>query len=52
MVIAGYFVITRYFWTLKARILKYLIQILPESVVHLLMPATPPVAAVAAPNDA
>ncbi len=42
MVVLGYFVITLYFWTLKTRILKYLIQLLPEPVVRLLMPATPP----------
>jgi hypothetical protein len=39
LVVAGYFVLTRYLWTLKAQILKYLVQLLPESVIHLLTPA-------------
>ena len=42
MVASGYFIATRYFWNLKARILKYMVQLLPESVVRLLTPATPP----------
>ncbi len=52
MVTLGYFVVTRYFWTLKARILKYLVQLLPEPVVRLLMPATPPSIVAAAADDA
>jgi hypothetical protein len=38
LVVAGYFVLTRYLWMLKARILKYLVQLLPESVIGLLTP--------------
>jgi hypothetical protein len=38
LVVVGYFFLTRYLWTLKARILKYLVQLLPKSVVHLLTP--------------
>jgi hypothetical protein len=49
LVITGYFILTRYLWTLKARILKYLVQLLPESVVCLLTPAP---AAVTATVDA
>jgi hypothetical protein len=45
LVVAGYFVLTRYLWMLKAQILKYLVQLLSESVVHLLTPV--PAAAVA-----
>ncbi len=52
MVALGYLVATRYFWTLKARILKYLVQLLPEPVVRLLTPATPPSAVTAAVDDA
>jgi hypothetical protein len=52
MVILGYFVMTRYFWTLKTRILKYLVQLLPEPVVRLLTPATPPTVAATATDDA
>jgi hypothetical protein len=52
MVALGYFAVTRYFWTLKARILKYIIQLLPESVVRLLTPTTPPSAVAADANDA
>ncbi len=52
MVILGYFVVTRYFWTLKTRILKYLVQLLPEPVVRLLTPATPPTVAATATDDA
>jgi len=52
MVALGYFAVTRYFWTLKARILKYMVQLLPESVVRLLTPATPPSAVAADANDA
>ncbi len=52
MMIFGYFMVTHYFWTLKTRILKYLVQLLPESVVRLLTPATSPTAAAAAANDA
>jgi hypothetical protein len=52
MVVISYFVVTRYFWTLKTRILKYLMQMLPDSVIRLLMPTTQPVAAVAANDDA
>ena len=51
MVAAGYLIATRYFWTLKARILKYMVQLLPEPVVRLLTPATSPSAAAEA-NDA
>ncbi len=52
MVVVGYFVITRYFWTLKTRILKYLVQLLPESVVRLLTPAMPLTVAAAATDGA
>ncbi len=52
MVILGYFVVTRYFWTLKTRILQYLVQLLPEPVVRLLTPATPPIVTAAAADDA
>ena len=52
MVTSGYFIATRYFWTLKARILKYMVQLLPESVVRLLIPTTPPSAVAAAAVDA
>ncbi len=52
MVVVGYFIVTRYFWTLKTRILKYLVQLLPESVVRLLTPATHPTVAAAATDDA
>ena len=52
MVALGYFVVTRYFWTLKARILKYLVQLLPEPVVRLLTPAAPATIAAAAVDDA
>ena len=52
MVIASYFVLTRYIWTLKARILKYLVQLLPEPVVRLLTPTTSPSAVAAAADDA
>jgi hypothetical protein len=45
LVVAGYFILTCYLWMLKALILKYLVQLLPESVVCLLTPA--PTAAVA-----
>jgi len=45
MVASGYFLATHYFWTLKARILKYLVQLLPEPVVRLLAPTTSPPAA-------
>jgi len=45
LVVVGYFIPTHYLWTLKAQILKYLVQLLPKSVVHLLTPA--PAAAVA-----
>ncbi len=41
LLINGYFVFTRYLWTLKSRILKYLVQLLPESVVCLLTPSQP-----------
>ena len=51
LVASGYFLTTRYFWTLKARILKYMVQLLPESVVRLFTPVTPPSAA-AEVNDA
>ena len=51
MVASGYLLATRYFWTLKARILKYMVQLLPEPVVRLLTPATSP-SAVAEANDA
>jgi hypothetical protein len=51
MVASGYLLATRYFWTLKARILKYMVQLLPEPVVRLLTPITPPSAAAEA-NDA
>ena len=51
MVASGYFLATHYFWTLKARILKYLVQLLPEPVVRLLAPTTSPPAAAEA-NDA
>jgi hypothetical protein len=44
IVITGYFILTRYLWTLKARILKYPGQLLPESVVCLLIPAPAAVA--------
>ena len=43
---------TRYLWTLKARILKYLMQMLPDYVICLLMPVMTPAAVVAATNDA
>ncbi len=52
MVASGYFIVTRYFWTLKARILKYMVQLLPESVVRHLTPATPPSFVAAAADDA
>ncbi len=52
MVILGYFVVTRYFWTLKTRILKYLVQLLPEPVVRLLTPVAPATATAAAADDA
>jgi hypothetical protein len=52
MVILGYFVVTRYFWTLKTRILKYLVQLLPEPVVRLLTPASPPTVAATATDEA
>ncbi len=52
MVASGYFTATRYFWTLKARILKYMVQLLPESVVHLLIPTTLPSAVAAVADDA
>jgi hypothetical protein len=48
LVVTGYLILTRYLWTLKARILKYLVQLLPESVVCLLIPAPAAVAAVTA----
>ena len=51
MVASGYFIATHYFWTLKARILKYMVQLLPEPVVRLLTPATSQ-SAVAEANDA
>jgi hypothetical protein len=51
MVASGYLLATHYFWTLKARILKYMVQLLPESVVRLLTPTTSPSAAAEA-NDA
>jgi len=51
MVASGYFLATHYCWTLKARILKYLVQLLPEPVVRLLAPTTSPPAAAEA-NDA
>jgi Baculovirus F protein len=51
MVASGYLLATRYFWTLKARILKYMVQLLPEPVVRLLTPTTSPSAAAEA-NDA
>jgi hypothetical protein len=47
-VVAGYFVVMRYFLSLKARILKYLMQMLPDSVLGLIMPATPATATAAA----
>jgi len=47
LVVVGYFIPTHYLWTLKARILKYLVQLLPESGICLLTPATPPVIATA-----
>ena len=52
VVAAGYFIATHYFWTLKARILKYMVQLLPDSVIRLLTPTTPPPAAAVAANDA
>jgi hypothetical protein len=52
MVVLGYFVVTRYFWTLKAWILKYLVQLLPKPVVRLLTPATPPSVVATATDDA
>ena len=52
LVASGYFLATRYFWTLKARILKYMVQLLPESVVRLLTPDPSPSAVVAASIDA
>ena len=52
MVVLGYFVVTRYFWTLKTQILKYLVQLLPEPVVRLLTPATPPTVDATAADDA
>jgi hypothetical protein len=55
MVVVGYLVITRYLWTLKTQILKYVVQLLPKPVVRLLTPATPatpPAAAVAATDNA
>ena len=51
IVAAGYLIVTRYFWTLKTRILKYMVQLLPEPVVRLLTPAAPSSAAAEA-NDA
>ena len=51
VVVSGYFIATHYFWTLKARILKYMVQLLPEPVVCLLTPTTSPSAAAEA-NDA
>jgi hypothetical protein len=45
LVVIGYFILTLYLWNHKARILKYLVQLLPESVVRLLTPV--PAAAVA-----
>jgi len=51
MVASGYLLVTHYFWTLKARILKYMVQLLPESVVRLLTPTASPSAAAEA-NDA
>jgi hypothetical protein len=50
MVASGYLLATHYFWTLKARILKYMVQLLPESVVRLLTPTTSPSAAAEANN--
>jgi hypothetical protein len=47
LVVSSYFVLTCHLWTLKARILKYLVQLLPESGICLLTPATPPVIATA-----
>ncbi len=52
VVAAGYFIATHYFWTLKARILKYMVQLLPESVIRLLIPTTPSSAVAAAADDA
>jgi hypothetical protein len=52
MVVLGYFVITRYFWTLKTQILKYQVQLLPEPVIRLLTTATPPTVAATATDDA
>jgi len=52
VVAAGYFIATHYFWTLKARILKYMVQLLPDSVVRLLTPATPPSSVATEANDA
>jgi hypothetical protein len=48
LVIAGYLILTWHLWTLKALILKYLVQLLPESVVHLPIPAPAAVAAAVA----
>jgi hypothetical protein len=47
LLVIGYFVFTRHLFTLKARILKYLAQLLPEPVVRLLTPANPTVTAAA-----
>jgi hypothetical protein len=44
LIIIGYFVFTRYLCTLKARILKYLVQQLSEPVFHLLTLTMPAVA--------
>ncbi len=52
MVAMGYFAVTRYFWTLKARILKYMVQLLPDSVIRLLTLATPPSSVATEANDA
>jgi hypothetical protein len=52
MIVLGYFVATRYFWTLKTQILKYLVQLLPEPVIRLLTPATSPPVAAATADDA
>ncbi len=52
LVASGYLLVTRYFWTLKTRILKYMVQLLPESIVRLLMPDPSPSAIIAASVDA
>jgi hypothetical protein len=45
LVITGHLILTRHLWTLMAQIRKYLVQLLPESVVCLLTPAPAVIAA-------